>query len=105
MTVVFNVNRVVKTTLTVEIDVAGAPMMPTHYYYEQDMMYKPERLVLQWPEGEAPLRISVVGTDTSGRIYKGGFGLKQAPQWIREAVHYSIKEAETWDWTPAGVTR
>lgn len=102
MTVVFDVDRTVRTTHTVTMKVAGAPQMDAHLYYKPGMMYQPERLVAQWDAGEEPASIGIHGICTDGMTIKRGFGLKQAPPWIRRAVWDSIEEASTWDWFQAG---
>ena len=104
MTAVFDTNRMTRTTHTVEIHVAGAPMLPTHSYYDRDLTYQPDLVVVGWDEGEAPTGIGVVGNTTNGTRWKSGFGLKQAPGWMRDAVIESIEEAKTWDWFEEGKT-
>jgi hypothetical protein len=100
MTAVLGITKTTVTTHTVEIRVAGAPILPTHSYYEPGLMYTPDLLGVEWDEGEAPTGVDVYGDTTKGTRCKRGYELKQSPQWVREAVIESIEEAKDWDWTP-----
>lgn len=103
MTTVIGINRTTKTTHTVEIDVVHAPVLDAHSYYDPGMTYQPKRLVLQWDEGSEPTGVSVYGIASNDKEIKRGFGLPQAPRWMREAVVESISEAKRWTWTLPGV--
>jgi hypothetical protein len=96
--VVTNVTRKAGHTYSVGIEVAHGPMLDAHAYYNPGMMYRPERFELQWDEGEEPNGIEIFGTTTEHMGIKRSFGLKQAPQWLRELVQENIAEAEDWKW-------
>lgn len=98
MTVVTRIDKDIRTTHTVEIRIAEAPLMETHNHYYHGEMYTPDRLVVVWSHGEEARQINVSGLSMSNSVVRRSFGLKQAPEWMKLAVQESIAEAETWTW-------
>lgn len=93
--------KVTKNTVTVHnvgIVIANAPKTKTNWYYYPEMEYTPERLVVVWHEGQQATGIDVYGTADNGNDYKGSWGLKQAPEWIKQTVIDEIGQAAGWDW-------
>lgn len=82
----------------VVIEVVDAPVLKSHNFYYPEETYVPEKLTLEWLEGQQPGNIELFGTADRGNYIKRSFGLRQAPEWLRQAVQESISEAADWDW-------
>lgn len=82
----------------VTIQVVDAPVLDARAYYTPGMTYQPHTLDVEWIEGSEPRTIYIVGTSSENTEVKRGYGLKQSPEWLRQAVQESITEAKDWAW-------